>query len=279
MKNVRGKRVLITGSAGGIGLCTARYFAESGAILIITDINEKALEEAAAELRASGTTVLCKTVNVSSQTQVNDLAAWVKEEVGGIDILINNAGMGYSGELEDTSSDTWKKLIDVNLMGALYHVHAFLPGMKEQGGGQIVNVSSGQAFFRMPTWGAYATSKVALGAVSEMLYFELRKHRIRVTTVYPFMVNTPFYNEIKSETLGGKISMKLVPYYSMTPQKVGKIIFKATLKERRVEMVSVFNDFAYYTRLIPPVSSAISWTTNLLLGKRPNENKHLKKCA
>jgi short-subunit dehydrogenase len=112
-----------------------------------------------------------------------------------------------------------------------------------------------------------------------MLYFELRKHRIRVTTVYPFMVNTPFYNEIKSETLGGKISMKLVPYYSMTPQKVGKIIFKATLKERRVEMVSVFNDFAYYTRLIPPVSSAISWTTNLLLGKRPNENKHLKKCA
>jgi len=265
MKKLKGKRVLITGGAGGIGLCTAEEFAKAGAEPIITDINENALAQAADKLRAFHVAVHTRRVDVTDRAQVEALAYWVNDDLGGLDILINNAGIGHSGELIDTTIDDWERLIKVNLCGPLYHVYAFLPAMIARGGGQIVNISSGQAFFRLPTWGAYATIKLALGAFSEILHWEVKKHNVRVTTVYPFMVNTSFYKDISGETLGQKLSMKLVPYYSMTPEKVGKIIFQATKKEKQIEMVSLINDFGFYSRLVPPLADFMSWTSNLFL--------------
>lgn len=268
MVKLRGQRVLITGAAGGIGLCTAKQFAKAGSELIITDINAAALEKAAEELRATGAKVETRVVDVTDRKAVEALASWIIDTLGGLDILINNAGIGYSGELAETGLDTWERLININFWGPLYHVYAFLPSMIEKKRGHIVNVSSGQAFFRLPTWGAYASIKLALGAFSEILHFELRKHGINVTTVYPFMVNTPFYKGIEGETLSGKLSMKLVPYYSMTPEKVGKIIFKAVKKQKNVEMVSFLNDVGFYTRFFPPASSLVSVVSDLLLAKR-----------
>ena len=183
MKNLKGKKVLITGGASGIGLCTAEEFARAGSEIIITDINEEGLEEAREKLAAFNVTVHTRVVNVMDREQVNEMAGWVLKEIGGLDILVNNAGIGYHGELAETGMDTWEKLLAVNLLGPLYNIYAFLPHFKERKAGHIVNVSSGQAFFRMPTWGAYACIKAALGVFSEVLYFELRKYRIKVTTV------------------------------------------------------------------------------------------------
>ena len=87
------------------------------------------------------------------------------------------------------------------------------------------------------------------------------------------MVNTPFYKDIPGETLGQKLSMKLVPYYSMTPEKVGRIIFQATKKEKQIEMVSLISDFGFYSRLVPPLANFMSWTSNMFLTVGGKANK------
>ncbi len=268
MGDMKGKRVLITGAASGIGLCAAEEFVKAGCELVATDIDGEGLDRAVDRLRSAGGVVHGRVVDVSDRAAVEEMARWVLEELGDLDILINNAGIGHSAELADTSLETWERLMAVNFWGPLYHVYAFLPRMIERRSGHIVNVSSGQAFFRLPTWGAYATIKLALGAFSEMLRFEVRKYGIKVTTVYPFMVDTPFYRGIEGETLGARLSMRLVPYYSMSPKRVGRILFKAVKKQKAVEMVSVLNDVGYYARLLPPAANLVSTIGNLVLARR-----------
>ena len=102
MADPRGKRVLITGGAQGIGLCTAREFAAAGAEVVITDIDSVKLDEAGAELRSTGATVHTRVCDVSKEDQVAEVAGWIIDELGGLDILINNAGIGHNGELADT---------------------------------------------------------------------------------------------------------------------------------------------------------------------------------
>lgn len=268
MNRFDGKTVLITGGAKGIGLSTAKSFAEAGATLILVDVDAKALADAYASLKNT-TKVHTRALDISDEQSVLDLADWVHSDFGSLDVLINNAGIGYQGQLADTSTQTWKKLIAVNLLGPIYHINAFLPAMIERGSGHIVNVSSGQAFFRMPSWGAYAAIKAALAVLSEVLYYEVKKSGINVTTVYPYMVNTGFYDNIEGTTWAARMSMKLLPYYSDKPDKVGRLIFKAVVKKKQVEMINPINDIGFYGRMIPYFSKVISRTSAFLLaGKR-----------
>jgi short-subunit dehydrogenase len=274
--DLKGKRVLITGGASGIGRCTAEEFAKAGSILILSDINKDSLEKTAKELRQKfNVKVHTQVVDVSQRDQVEGSAKWVLNTLGGVDVLINNAGIGHSGELVETSLETWKRLLDINFWGPLYHVYAFLPSMIQQGHGHIVNVSSGQAFFRLPTWGAYATVKLAMGAFSEILHFELEKFNIDVTTFYPFMVNTGFYKRIPGETWVQKLSMKLQPYYSMAPEKVAHILFNAVRKKKGIEMVSFFNRLASIFRVVPKIPHVAGHATVAFLGKRPEKLRQL----
>lgn len=273
--NLKGKLVLITGAAQGIGLHTAAQFADAGSNLILTDINGEKLEEAQRRLAKKGVKVTIYTVNVADKVAVEDLAKEVIKNHGKLDILINNAGIGYHNELEDTSIDTWKKLIDVNLWGPLYHIYAFLPAMKEAGAGHIVNVSSGQAFFRMPTWGAYAAIKLAMGLISEILHYEVKRYGIQVTTVYPYMVNTGFYNDVETGGLGSRLSMLLLPLYSQKPETVARIIFKAVAQGKRVEMVNPLNTVAKYLHIMPGVSNIMNKALTFVLSD--DEGKNIEK--
>jgi len=273
-QDLEGKLVLITGAAQGIGLKTAHQFAEVGSNLILTDINSDKLQSAKEELSIyHNIEVYTYTVDVSDKVAVQEMADDVRKEIGKLDILINNAGIGHHGALEETTLETWKRLIDINLWGPLYHIYAFLPMMKKQGKGHIVNVSSGQAFFRLPSWGAYAAIKLAIGAISEIMHFELQQYNINVTTVYPYMVNTGFYNDVEAESLGAKLSMKLLPLYSQKPETVAKIIFKAVQKGKRIEMVNVLNNVAKGLHFLNPVSSAFSKTVNFAMNGSGNTEK------
>jgi len=271
MSKLNGKTVLITGGAQGIGLCAAREFAKAGCKLVLSDINAEALAKAAEELRALGAEVHTRQVDVAKREQVEECARWVENELGGLDVLVNNAGIGYSGEIAETPIEVWQKLMAVDFWGPLYHIYAFLPAMIARRSGQIVNVSSGQAYYRLPTWGAYATIKLAFGAMSEILHFEIKKLDIHVTTVYPFLVDTGFYKGIEGETFLQKLSMKFMPYYSMKPETVGRILFRATEKKKAVEFVNPLNLVALGTRSIPPVSDTMSLLTAHFLGKKADE--------
>lgn len=274
--DLKKKRVLITGAASGIGFCLAEEFGRAGSEVVITDISPDRLADAAKRLKAEGIDVHSRVENVAKRSDVESCVRWAIQKFGGIDILINNAGIGHHSELEETTIDDWRKLIEVNLFGPLYHIYAILPFMKKKRAGTIVNVSSGQKFFRLPTWGAYASIKAALGTFSEILHFELRKYNIHVTTVYPFMVNTPFYDKMKKkadQTWGDRMSMKLLPYYSQTPEKVARIIRKAVARGSKVEMVSFMNDVAFYAQCIPFASDFIAVVSDLLLAKHEKKGK------
>jgi NAD(P)-dependent dehydrogenase (short-subunit alcohol dehydrogenase family) len=254
-----GKVVLITGGAQGIGLCTAERFAKAGSYLVLTDLNEAALATAKEKLAGMGPGVDTYVVNVADRDQVEAMFAQVKRDHGAVDVLINNAGVGHMGALAETTLATWEKLAAVNLWGPLYHIYAVLPEMIERGGGHIVNVSSGQAFLQLPSWGAYSAIKTALGVFSEVLHWEMRKHDVKVTTVYPYMVNTGLYDGIEGDTFMSKMAMRLMPYYSQSPETVGKIIFNAVRKNVRVENVSVMNSLIKAMKFVSPVGNTVSW--------------------
>ncbi len=267
MAKIKNKTILITGAARGIGFYLARELAVNGNTLVLIDIRTDDLERASSQLKSTSAHIHHFQVDVSDRQQVEEIAGQIEKEVGAVDILVNNAGVGHHGELADTDFETWEKLIDVNLMGSLNHIYTFLPAMIKRGQGHIVNVSSGQAFFRLPTWGAYASIKLALGSISEILYYELKKYNIMVTTVYPYMVDTGFYNNVDTHSLGAKLSIKLLPLYSQKPQTVAKIIAKAIAKQKKVEMVHFFNYLGFLSRAIPPVGNVVSRIMAAMLGK------------
>jgi NAD(P)-dependent dehydrogenase (short-subunit alcohol dehydrogenase family) len=264
MTTLRGKRVLVTGAARGIGRATARELALAGAEVILTDREGGALADTAEAIRGEGGRVHTRVYDVSDQAAVEATAVSVRAEVGPLDVLINNAGVGHQGPLVGTSLSTWRKLIDVNFYGPLYHVYAYLPQLREQRG-QIVNVSSGQAFFRLPSWGAYAAAKAALGVFSEVLHFELSRDGVAVTTVYPFMVDTPFYHGIEGDTRVGRLAMKLVPYYSMKPETVAHLIVRSVQRRQRLETVSSLNRIGQLVQAVPRVSALVARVTSWLL--------------
>lgn len=267
MKSLSGRRILITGAASGIGRALAESVAKEGAIIYLADINESELALFSKSLLDRGAKAQHFVYDVSNQEAVISVADSILKD-GGLDILVNNAGVGYSNDLIDTPVDVWKRLININLLGPIYHIYAFFDAMRRRKSGHIINVSSGQAFFKLPGWGAYASIKAALGVFSEILHYELKKYDIRVTTVYPFMVNTPFYKDIEGETFGAKLSMRLVPYYSMRPETVANIILKAIKKERKVEMVSPINRLGFYSQFVPFVQDIVATTSAYLLTKR-----------
>jgi len=261
---------LITGAAGGIGTALAREFARRGYGLVLTDLNPDALQATATAVAGDSGLVECRRLDVTSQEEAGALAAWCRQTGRIPDVLVNNAGIGHMGELAATPPSTWRKLLEVNLLGPVNMVQAFLPDMRARSAGHIVNVSSGQAFFRLPTWGAYAAVKAALGVYSEVLGFELAGTGIRVTTVYPFMVNTGFYKDISAATAGSRLAMRLVPYYANRPETVAKSIIRAVHGHRRVDLVTPLNLVGFYGRVLPLAPEIIAGVSNLVLrGRSP----------
>lgn len=261
------KTVLITGGAGGIGLAAAKQFAKDGWTILLSDRDPSGLDAAAKALRDAGAGVETWVVDVTDPAAVAAYAAEILDRHGHLDVLINNAGVGHHGEIADTNLETWRLLVDVNFWGPLYHIYAFLPSMKARRAGQIVNVSSGQAFIKMPTWGAYAAIKAAIGVVSEVLHWEMKKHGIQVTTIFPGMVNTGFYSDVETDTLGGRLSMLLLPLYSMTPTRMGRILHRAVTHHDKIELSNLHNRFAWFTQGLPLVPDLTAFVSERLLAK------------
>ncbi len=245
---LKGKRVLITGAAGGLGRCLVDRFSRAGAQLILLDIDEAGLSE----LSSAEGVLLTRNIDITDRAQVEDFAAEIVETYGGIDVLVNNAGIGLVGELAETSLEDWHRLMDVDFWGPLYLVYAFMPTMAQAANGHVVNITSGQAFYQLPTWGPYNIVKLALAAFSETLRLEGKKLGIRVTTVYPFVMDTEgFFSDIEGETWGARLSLKLVPWYAMKPDSVAKRVVRAVERRKGVEMVSPLNWVGYYGRVTP----------------------------
>ena len=191
MKPLNGKVVLVTGAASGIGLECARAFAKRGAHVVVSDINSMALEKVRADIAASGAQCLAWACDVASEASVAELATAVHATVGPVDVLVNNAGVAFLGSFEQTPLEQWRRIYDINVLGIVHCIRAFLPTMRTAGGPRkIVNIASAAGFSPLPNMSAYAASKHAVVGLSEVLALELHDTDISVLVVCPGIINT-----------------------------------------------------------------------------------------
>jgi 3-oxoacyl-[acyl-carrier protein] reductase len=191
MASLTGKVALVTGGSRGIGFATARQLLEQGASVAITGTSQEHLATAEQDLRGSGN-VLPLRADVRQNDEVEAAVAAVVSRFGGLDVLVNNAGVGVFRSVADMSVHEWHRVIDTNLTGVFYCCHAALPHLRARGGGWIINISSLASKNPFVNAAAYCASKSALNAFSEALMQEVRYEGIRVAYVLPGSVNTGF---------------------------------------------------------------------------------------
>lgn len=199
VRELRGKKCLITGAASGIGRATALAAAQEGAELFITDIQAEQLQSVAEEIRANGGTVsVARPADVSDHEAVAALADEIHAAHGSMDVVMNVAGISTWGSVDKLTHEHWRKQIDVNLMGPIHVIESFVPPMIAAGrGGHLVNVSSAAGLFGFPWHAAYSAAKFGLRGISEVLRFDLRRHGIGVTLVCPGGVATPLVSTVQ----------------------------------------------------------------------------------
>jgi len=179
----------LTGAASGIGRALAHELAYLGYALALADQDEAGLAETVHQV-SGRTKVSSYVVDVADKAQVDDFAERVLAEYGRVDVVINNAGVGLAGAVEEVTVEEIEWLMDVNFWGTVYGVKAFLPALKRSGNGTIVNISSVYGLFGPPGQAAYAASKFAVRGFSESLRGELRGSGVHVVTVHPGGIKT-----------------------------------------------------------------------------------------
>ena len=183
--NLAGKRVVVTGAAGGLGRAFAEAFAREGAKVVVADINLKGAEETAALI---GAAVVAAQVDVTSQASTTALAALAAERLGGIDVLVNNAAI-YAGlerkGFESIDEAVWDRVMAVNVKGPWQMTRAVAPHLRAAGGGAVINVSSATVMSGSPEWLHYVSSKGAVIAMTRALARELGDDRVTVNALAP----------------------------------------------------------------------------------------------
>lgn len=190
MQNLNNKNALITGAGKGIGKAVAIALAAEGVNVALLARTKTDLEQVAKEIEPYGVKTVIVTADIADIGSVNQAVNTVLGEFKTIDILINNAGIGKFGKFLDLAPQDFENIIKVNLFGIYYATRAVLPGMIEQQGGDIINISSTAGLKGAAITSAYSASKFAVMGLTESLMQEVRKHNIRVTALTPSTVAT-----------------------------------------------------------------------------------------
>lgn len=200
-KSVSGQVVLITGAGHGLGREMAIIFAELGATLILWDINKDSVEKTARQIREHGGQARAYHVDVSEYSRVLTTAEKVREDVGDVDILINNAGACKVQPFTEISANDFRKTIAVNLMSHFWTIKAFLPQMLHQGKGHVVAISSNLGIAGKSHFTDYSAAKFGVNGLMQALEAELhemRKRGIKMTTICPAAIDTGLVKSIET---------------------------------------------------------------------------------
>lgn len=190
--SLTGKVVLITGGSRGAGLATAHRLAAAGADVALVARDGLRLNDAVAGIRAAGGTATGIVGDVTDATSMERAVLETERELGGLDVLVNNAGIGLYGPIAEQSPDEWRRVIDVNVLGVYHATRAALPAIRRRGRGQIIAISSGAARQGYPSMSAYCTSKAALEGFMRALAAEVADEPIKCATIVPGGILTDF---------------------------------------------------------------------------------------
>ncbi len=180
--NLRGKRMLVTGGARGIGRATAELAIQQGAQVVVWALHPESLEEV---LMAIPDLSLCQTVDVGDQRRVGEALSEIEERLGPVDVLVNNAGYTLTSRFLEEDRDYWKRVMSTNFWGVVYTSRAVLPSMVARNQGSIVNVVSDAGRVGMAGEAVYAGAKGGVVAFSKSIAQEMARHQIRINCVAP----------------------------------------------------------------------------------------------
>ena len=254
MKTFKGRTAVITGAASGFGLEASRIAARLGMNIVMADVQQDALDTAAAEIVALGAPVLAFRLDVSKAAEVEALGAATFERFGAPHFVFNNAGVAAGGLIWETTVKDWEWVIGVNLMGVAHGIRVFAPMMLAAAAqdpsyeGHIVNTSSMAGLLNAPTMGVYNATKSAVVAMSETLYQDLRlvTDQIGASVLCPFFVPTGINKSArnrpgdaadgakptKSQLIGQAMSDKAVSSGKVSAAQVAQFVFDAMAENR-----------------------------------------------
>ena len=206
MRRLHDQRVLITGAGSGLGRALAVNFAGLGWRVAAADLDAASAQQTADSITQAGGHALALALDVRSDTAWADTAARIEREWDGLDVLINNAGVASAGTVEDSSLQQWQWIIDINLLGCVRGSRTFIPMMRRQRAGHIVNVASFAGIANPPSMASYNATKAAVISLSETLRFELFDHGIGVSVACPSFFRTALMQTSQRQSPDGAIN-------------------------------------------------------------------------
>ncbi|MDB5210152.1 MAG: Short-chain dehydrogenase [Sediminibacterium sp.] len=226
------KRAFITGAASGLGKAFCHELSKDGWTIGMADINTKELEAVAAEIGMAGGKPLVFPLDVSDKDQYKLVAEAFLAKAVGIDLLFNNAGVGDGSLFEEYSIENYEWMVGINQMGVVHGCWYFIPAMKKQASGHIINTASAAAIGCAPTMAAYNMTKAAVVAISETLYGELMDHNIQVSCIQPTYFKTNVIQYARGGELVKKATQMFIEKSGLQADEVAQeILVRAGKKE------------------------------------------------
>lgn len=226
------KRAFVTGAAAGLGLEICQQLARRQWKLFTADINEQRLLEVQSKLSELGAEVITQTLDVTVADELEAACADVEKAWGGVDLVFNNAGIAVAGELNEVALEDWHRVMNVDLWGVIHGCRAFVPLLKKQGAGHIINTASSAGTLSAPEMGPYNVAKAGVISLSETLRVELARSGIGVTVVCPTVFASSLGESFGESTRGEQMLHKQLDQSRVTAQEIVKDVLRAVERER-----------------------------------------------
>ena len=233
MKRMDGKNVVITGAASGLGRSLALVLARKGCRIGIADINTEGASETLEMVERAGGSGEIYELDVRVAIDVETMAAHFFDTWGRVDLLVNNAGVAVTGYVGDIALEDWEWITAINFWGMVYGCHSFIPRMKKQGGGHIMNVASSAGLLSLLEMSPYNTSKAAVIALSETLRSEVAPDDIGVTVLCPMFFNTHLLDSMRfTDEFEPEFAHTTFEYARMTSDEVAERAVRAVERNK-----------------------------------------------
>ena len=247
------KRVFITGAGSGLGRCMALELAARGWRVAVSDINRKRIQESAGMVGAAGGRALELPCDVTKPKDFEKALKTVNREWGGVDIVVNNAGVAAGGYMDAIPLAEWDWIIGVNLKSVVYGCRTFIPQLREQGGGHIVNIASNAGIASLAEMSSYNVTKAGVISLSETLSIELAPHRIGVTVVCPTFFKTNLMDQFKStDERQRKLAEQMFARANTSAEKIARHTVRSVEKGKLYVLTQFDAKLAWRTKRMSP---------------------------
>lgn len=253
MNDLKGKTAVITGAASGIGRGLALALAKEGCTMLLADVNEAGLKQTSEMVQQAGGSSEVFLCDVSKLDDVMRMADRCFDAWGKVDVLINNAGVASAGYTGDIPIEDWQWIVSINFWGVVNGCHAFIPRMKKQSGGHIVNVASFAGIFSCAEMAPYNASKAAVVSVSETLKSELAPYDIGVTVVCPTYIRTNLMESLRfTDEFQKTCAVVGMDHAKWTPEMIARRIVDAVKKNRMYVVPQISAKIIWWSKRISP---------------------------